>query len=162
MPRTGVKAAGVGVRWDGTFDPVDCQAGHAQSEELYERLPTRLWERDLRPLCALTADGTGGTKSAQPMACPEAQVQLCLWHWEPILEGSVQPGQRRRLRRGFWETLNGLDPEEVQRRAIRCCRGWQGKAQEMMRAFRRLYPRTLARPMLPGRWRHRLRTVHLA
>lgn len=158
----GVMAVGVGVRWDGTFDPLDWEAAHAETEDLYEQLLSRLWQRGLKTLCVLTGDGAGAIEAAGQMVYPEAEFQLCLWHWERSLRALVEPGQRRRFRRDFWEVYGGLDLAEVERRARRFCRVWKGKAPQMVVAFQQTYPQTLAHLMLPQSWRHRLRTVNLA
>jgi transposase-like protein len=157
-----VLATALGVRWDGSFDPLDWEAGRSESQEVYERLLSRLWERGLHSLRVVVGDGAGAMEAARQVVYPEAEFQLCLWHWQRTLRALVAPVNQRRFSRDFWEVYAGLDLGEVNERARRFRYSWHRRAPEMIRSFRHSYTRTLPYLGLPARWRHRVRTVNLA
>ena len=153
-----VLAVGVGVRWDGTFEVLDWEAGYSESAELYERLFTRLWERGLKSPRLLVADGSGAVSSAKEMVYPDARFQLCLWHWWRSLKRHVTTAQQRRFSRDFW----GLDRSEVMARARRFKRRWKRIDPMIVHSFEERYSDTLGHLEFPAAWRHRVRTVNLA
>ena len=155
-------AVAVGVRWDGLFDVLDWQAGRGETAEVYETLFTRLWERGLKELALLVADGSGAIRTAQELVYPEAGFQLCLWHWCRTLRGDVCWADARRFSRDFWEVYDGLDRAEVLSRGRRFCRRWGERETAMVDHFQERWSDTLAYLEMPAIWRHRVRTVNLA
>ncbi len=155
-------AIGIGVRWDGTFEVLDWEAGASESAELYEALFTRLWERGLKELELIVGDAAASIESAKEMVYPSSFLQLCLWHWGRTLRRHVGPDMRRRFSRDFWEVYNGLDIAEVEHRARLFCRRWQRRDPQIVERFRERYTETLGYLRFPAEWRHRVRTVNLA
>lgn len=157
-----VLVVAMGVRWDGSFEALDWEAAGAESGEVLERLLTRLWDRGLEETSLLVGDGAGAVESAKDVVYPDAEFQLCLWHWARTLKRHVCPADRIRFSRDFWEVYNGLDRREVGKRARRFKRRWKRRAPAAVEAFEERYRDTVGFLMFPERWRHRVRTVNLA
>ena len=157
-----VLVVAMGVRWDGSFEALDWEAAQSESGEVLERLFTRLWDRGLTETGLVVADGAGAVRQAKEMVYPEAQYQLCLWHWGRTLRSHVSVVDRRRFSRDFWEVYNGLDRRDVGLRARRFRARWKRKAPQAVRLFEAKYADTLGYLMFPERWCHRVRTVNLA
>jgi len=60
-----VLVVAIGVRWDGTFDVLDWQAGRSESSALLEGLLDRLYRRGLTSLKLLVGDGAGAGGACQ-------------------------------------------------------------------------------------------------
>ena len=157
-----VLVIGVGVRWDGTFDVLDWQAGRSESADLLEDLLGRLDERGLHRVRVLVGDGAGALQAAREMVYPEAEFQLCLWHLGRTLRSGLPLDSQERFRRDYWEVYNGLDRAEVRRRARRFIRRWEPLCPRNIATFEAHFEDTLAYLQFPASWRHRLRTVNLA
>jgi len=117
-----VLVVAIGVRWDGTFDVLDWQAGRSESSALLEGLLDRLYRRGLTSLKLLVGDGAGALQSAREIVYPGADFQLCLWHLGRNLRRGLPMDQQRRFMRDYWEMYNGLDRREVRARARRFVR----------------------------------------
>lgn len=157
-----VLAVAVGVRWDGTFDVLDWEAGRSESSALLEALLDRLYRRGLTGLKLLVGDGAGALRSAQEIVYPESDFQLCLWHLGRTLRGGLPREQQRHFTRDYWEVYDGLDRREVRTRARRLVRRWAPIAPGSAETFRAHFDRTLGYLQFPPEWRHRVRTVNLA
>lgn len=157
-----VLAVAMGVRWDGTFDVLDWQAGQSESAALLEGLLDRLYRRGLTSLKLLVADGAGALQSAKEIVYPEADFQLCLWHLGRTLKSGLAMDDQRRFTRDYWEVYNGLDRREVHARARRFVRRWAPIAPRNIETFRAHFEQTLGYLQFPIEWRHRVRTVNLA
>jgi len=163
--RRGEKAVlltAIGVRHDGSFSPLDWEAGHGESLELATRLFNRLWHRGLTQVGLIVSDGAEGLHQARQMVYPEAAGQLCLWHWERTLLGRVDIVHRERFNRDYWEVYGGLDLHEVCARAADFKARWRRIAPQAIADFAGRFRQTVAFLKYPPRWRHRLRTVNLA
>ena len=157
-----VLAVAMGVRWDGTFDVLDWQAGQSESAALLEGLLDRLYHRGLTRLKLLVGDGAGALQAAREVVYPDSDFQLCLWHLGRTLRGGLPRAEQRHFTRDYWEVYNGLDRREVRRRARRFMRRWVPDAPAKIETFRAHFEQTLGYLQFPVRWRHRVRTVNLA
>lgn len=157
-----VLSVAVGVRWDGTFDVLDWQAGQSESAALLQTLLHRLYQRGLKSLRLLVGDGAGALKAAQEIVYPAADFQRCLWHLGRTLRGGLPMDSQERFRRDFWEVYNGLDRREVRSRARRFVRRWEEVCPRSTAAFQAHFEQTLGYLPFPRAWRHRVRTVNLA
>jgi len=157
-----VLVVAMGVRWNGTFDVLDWQAGQSESADLLEGLLDRLYRRGLTTLKLLVCDGAGALQAAREIVYPDAQFQLCLWHWGRTLRRHVGSQEQRRFVRDYWEVYDGLDRQEVLARARRFRRRWAPRAPRAVEEFRLRMPETIGYLQFPERWRHRVRTVNLA
>ena len=164
-PRAGVLLVAVGVRRDGSFAVLDWQAAPAETTAAYEQLFTRLWQRGLERIELLVSDGAEAISSAAALVYPAAAHQLCLAHWFRHLEAltpRLRWEQRRKFRREFWHLWDALDERELRGWARRFCARGRFWAPEMVEKFGDELHRVLAYLRWPARWRHRLRTSHLA
>jgi len=157
-----VLAIAMGVGWDGCFDVLDWATGDSESGALMEQLLDRLYRRGLTRLQLVVGDGAGALASARQLVYPEADFQLCLWHFGRTLRGYVRAADKRRFTRDFWQVYDGLDMEELRDRAAGFCSYWRRRAPEAIRMFREKFDETVPFMKLPARWRHRVRTVNLA
>jgi len=157
-----VLVVAMGVRWDGTFEVLDWQAGQSESADLLEGLLDRLYRRGLTSLKLLVGDGAGALQAAREIVYPGADFQLCLWHLGRTLKRGLAMAEQRRFTRDYWEVYNGLDRREVRSRARRFVRRWKSIAHQGIETFRAHFEQTLGYLQFPPQWRHRVRTVNLA
>lgn len=157
-----VLVVAVGVRWNGSFEVLDWQAGETESAERLERLLNRLYQRGLTHIDLIIGDGAGALQAAKGVVYPNADFQLCLWHLGRILKSRLSLGDQAKFRRDFWEVYNGLDRPEVRRRARRFRKRWSRVTPKSIGLFDERFEHTLGYLKFPAEWRHRVRTVNLA
>lgn len=155
-------AVAIGVRYDGSFDVLDWEAGQSESAELLEALLDRLYRRGATSPQLLVGDGAGALQAAKEVVYPQAAFQLCLWHLGRTLRSGLPLTVQRRFSRDFWEVYNGLDRREVRSRARRFIRRYERTAPQNIERFRARFEQTLGYLQFPISWRHRVRTVNLA
>jgi transposase-like protein len=125
----------------------------------------RLFQRGLDEVALIVSAGADAIAAAAALVYPTAAPPLCLAPWFRLREDltpSLDATRRRKFRREFWWIWEAEDETQLRRWASSVARRWQFWAPRRVEKFKAELPRVLAYVRWPARWRHRLRTTHLA